>query len=304
MPPTDCAFIYSPGYFCDIGAHVFPMAKYQRLYARLLRDGDIPSDRFLVPTPITRDDLELVHTRKYVDDLLSLRRTPRTTRSELPLTEQIVQAYALAAGGTLLACRQALQRGLAVNLGGGFHHAFADHAEGFCYVNDVAVALRKLLADGVIRRAAVVDLDVHQGNGTAAIFRTEPAVFTFSMHQENNYPAKEPGSLDVGLEDGTDDAQYIDMLNTHLPGILDDFRPDIVLYVAGVDVFGEDVLGGLALTREGILERDRCVVGHCARRDIPLAATLAGGYAVRLDDTVSAHHDLCRVLWDTATGEA
>lgn len=301
--PNDCAFVYSPDYFCDIGAHVFPTVKFERVHALLRRDGDIPSDRFLTPQPASREDLELVHTRAYLDDLSALRRTPGTTRSELPLTEQIVRAYALAAGGTLLAARRALQHGLAANLGGGFHHAFAGHAEGFCYINDVAVAIRRLLADKAIRRAAVVDLDVHQGNGTAAIFATDPAVYTFSMHQEKNYPAKQRSTLDVGLDDGVEDGEYLDLLNTHLPAILDGFGPDLVLYVAGVDVYREDVLGGLALTLDGIRERDLCVVGHCVRRGIPLAATLAGGYAARLDDTLAAHHTLCRILWDTANGE-
>jgi len=171
---AEAFFVYSPDYYCDIGAHVFPTVKFARVREALRRDGEIPEERFLLPEPAARADLELAHSPAYLDDLFSLRRTPRTARSELPLTEPIVRAYALAAGGTLLAARRALRSGLAANLGGGFHHAFADRAEGFCYINDLAVALRRLLADGAIRRAAVVDLDVHQATAPPPSSATTP----------------------------------------------------------------------------------------------------------------------------------
>ena len=203
FPSARCTFVYSPEYYCDLGAHVFPAEKYRLVHRALLDDGDIPAERFLAPEPASREDLLLVHTEEYVRDLLAFRHTERTRSSELPISEQIIRANLLGTGGTILCCRRALSDGLSMNLAGGFHHAFPDHAEGFCYVNDIAVAIRRVQADGRAGRIAVVDLDVHQGNGTVFIFRSDPSVFTFSMHQENNYPVKQPGMLDVGLEDGS-----------------------------------------------------------------------------------------------------
>jgi acetoin utilization deacetylase AcuC-like enzyme len=298
MTRARCTFIYSPDYYCDIGAHVFPTEKYRLVYRALIADGDIPADRFLAPEPASREDLLLVHTEEYVRDLLTFRPTARTQSSELPISEEIVRANLLGTGGTLLACRRALDEGLSMNLAGGFHHAFPDHAEGFCYINDIAVGIRRIRADGQAKRVAVVDLDVHQGNGTAFIFRSDPAVFSFSMHQENIYPAKQPGMLDVGLEDGLGDEDYLGLLESHLPQILDAFRPELVIYLAGADVLAGDQLGGLALSLDGVRRRDECVIGHCARRGIPVAGVLGGGYAQNTQDTVRAHHATCRVMWD------
>ena len=302
MNASQCTFVYSPQYYCDIGPHVFPMAKFERVYRKLREEGDIPDERFLTAEPATVEEVRRVHTEEYVDDMLALRRTPRTLPSELPLTEEIIRAYFLAAGGTLLAARAALENGLAMNLTGGFHHAFPDHGEGFCYVNDVAVALRGLKAEGLVRRAAVVDCDVHQGNGTAVIFQADPTVFTFSMHQENNYPIKQRSDLDIGLRDGATDEEYLLALDEKLPRILDSCRPELVLYVAGADSFQEDLLGGLALTFEGLRRRDECVIGHCRQRKIPLAAVLAGGYAANLEDTVRIHHATARLMWEAGGG--
>jgi acetoin utilization deacetylase AcuC-like enzyme len=199
-------------------------------------------------------------------------------------------------GGTALASRLALEHGRAAHLGGGFHHAFPDHGEGFCLINDVAIAIRMLQRDAAVTRALVVDLDVHHGNGTAAIFKDDDAVFTFSMHQQQNYPAwKPPGDLDVGLADGTGDDEYLALLEQHLPAILDTHRPDIVLYLAGADPYREDQLGGLGLTIDGLRRRDAFVIASAAHARVPLAITLAGGYARRTDDTVEIHCNTVRV---------
>jgi acetoin utilization deacetylase AcuC-like enzyme len=201
----------------------------------------------------------------------------------------VADAMALACGGTLLAGRLALEHGSAGHLGGGFHHAFADHGEGFCLLNDVAVAARVLLGEGRVGRVAIVDLDVHHGNGTASIFAGDPDVFTFSMHQERNYPAdKPPSDLDVGLDDRTGDGAYLDALARHLPEALDG-SPDLVFYLAGADPYRDDQLGGLALTIEGLRRRDRMVLEAVQERGIPVAVVLAGGYAYRLEDTVRIH---------------
>ena len=298
-----CCFIYSPQYYCDIGRHVFPMVKFKLVREMLLADGDIQESDFLIPEEATADELQLVHTEKYLDDLSSLRYTARTIPSELPISEEIVRAFRLAAGGTTLACLRALEDGASMNLTGGFHHAFPDHAEGFCYINDVAVALQVVKARDIIRRAAVVDLDVHQGNGTAFIFQSEPAVFTFSMHQENNYPVKQRSDLDIGLPDGIRDDDYLARLEDNLPRILDSHRPQVVVYLAGADPYEGDQLGGLGLSREGLRRRDACVISHCVRRNIPVTAVLAGGYAEEMEETVRIHHVTGRLLWEAGQEE-
>jgi acetoin utilization deacetylase AcuC-like enzyme len=206
-------------------------------------------------------------------------------------------------GGTTLAAREALTRGFGVNLGGGFHHACPDHAEGFCYLNDIAVAIRTLQHEGRVLRAAIVDCDVHQGNGTARAFRGDDTVFTFSLHQQRNYPTpKEPGDLDVGLDDGTGDAEYLERLEQALERVWES-APELVIYQAGADPYREDQLGGLALTIEGLAARDLMVLEGGARRGVPVAVTLGGGYARRLDDTVQIHLATCRQVFALARGE-
>jgi acetoin utilization deacetylase AcuC-like enzyme len=201
----------------------------------------------------------------------------------------------ICAGGSILTARLALERGVAVHLGGGFHHAFPDHGEGFCLINDVAIAIRAVQRERLVGRAAVVDLDVHHGNGTAAIFRDDPAVLTFSMHQERNYPAlKPPSDLDVGLEDGTGDDAYLALLEKHLPEILARHHPDLVVYLAGADPYESDQLGGLGLTIAGLRRRDELVFERAASARVPVAVCLAGGYAVRTDDTVEIHCNTVR----------
>ena len=298
--PCRAALVYSPAYWCDIGPHVFPVEKYALLHERLEADGAGARGEFLEPAAASREDLLLVHTEEYLDDLEQLRVTERTAASELPLNESIVRAYVLAAGGTTLAASESLSRGFAVNLGGGFHHASAARAEGFCYINDLAVAVRALQHRGPVRRVAVVDLDVHQGNGTALVFAGDDTVFTLSIHQEQNYPVpKARGDLDIGVMNGIGDADYNRCLAEALERVWA-FGPELVLYQAGADPYAHDQLGGLGLSFAGLEERDRQVLEGCAARGIPAAVTLGGGYAWRVEDTVRIHHQTCRIALQLA----
>lgn len=287
------SFIYTPKYEVDIGVHVFPTIKYRLIHDYLVKHGHVGQEEFLEPQPASSEELLLVHTREYLDDLEGLRITPRTIYSELPLTAEIVQAYVLCAGGSILAAREAVSRRIGVHLGGGFHHAYPDHAEGFCYINDVAVAISVLLHDGLIKRAFVIDCDLHQGNGTARSFQRNSNVFTFSIHQEHNYPVKEPGDLDIGLPDFADDDLYLGELGRVIPGKVDEFRPDLVLYVAGADPYEHDQLGQLQVTMAGLRRRDEMVISYCVDRSIPLAIVFAGGYAHNTEDTVQIHVNTC-----------
>lgn len=283
----------------DLGHHVFPAEKYREL-ARILEGRGW---RLLpVEEPASFEDLLLVHTPAYIDDLRHARWTPRTRFSEIPLNQAIVEAFRYMAAGTLLAAEQALEHGGCLHIGGGFHHAYPDHAEGFCYVNDLAYAIRRLQREGLIRRAAVVDLDVHQGNGTAAIFQGDPDVFTFSMHQEDLYPVpKEKSDLDVGFFRGAGDEVYLETLARHLPRVWA-FEPDLVLYQAGVDPYEEDVLGGLALSARALRERDRMVIRGALEHRIPVVITLGGGYARNPRDTVRLHLQTAEVLEEALGG--
>lgn len=295
---------HSKRYACDIGPHVFPTAKYGRILARLIADGVITAADVIEPTMPDDATLLRVHTAALLEDLRELRWTPRTIPSELPITSEIVDAYRLACGGTTTAARAALEHGGAVHLGGGFHHAMADRAEGFCYLNDLAVAIRALQAEGRVRRAAVVDLDVHQGNGTAAIFAGDPEVFTLSFHQEDIYPLpKPPSTLDVGFPGGTGDEAYLAALEEALPKVWA-HAPEILLYQCGADPYREDQLGGLALTIEGLERRDRAVIDGCVARGIPFVVTLGGGYARRVEDTVTIHATTCRLAIDAIRARA
>lgn len=283
--------VWDPSYEIDLGPHVFITAKYRLTRERLLREGIVTEEHFVRPVPATREELARVHTAEY------LRRIDENDFSfaerlqlEVPFSEEGRAAMILSCGGTLLAARLALEHGAAGHLGGGFHHAYADHGEGFCLLNDIAVAARALVAEGAAAHVAVVDLDVHHGNGTASIFADDPAVYTFSMHQENNYPAdKPPSDLDIGLADGVGDQEYLDLLEEALPRVLGDSRAELVLYLAGADPYRDDQLGGLRLTLEGLRLRDRMVLAGVRDHDIAVAVVLAGGYAHRLDDTVAIH---------------
>jgi len=285
------AVFWAPDYEVDIGRHVFPTVKYRLVRERLREDGDLPRGEARSPEPADRTALARVHDRRYLEKIDEGDFTrAEELRLEVPFSPELRRAMILCCGGTTDTARAALDDGVAVHLGGGFHHAFADHGEGFCLLNDVAVAAAALLAEGRVERVAVVDLDVHQGNGTAAIFADEPRVFTFSMHQERNYPhPKPPSDLDVGLPDGIEDAAYLERLDAHLPELLAGHRPGLAIYLAGADPYREDQLGGLGLTREGLRRRDAAVLDACAEAGVPVAVTLAGGYAIRREDTVAIH---------------
>ena len=290
-------FVYSPKYEIDIGPHVFPTSKYRLIQERLCGEALISENQLVEPRPATREELLTVHTPEYLDDLENLRWTERTRYSELPLTKQIVDAYILAAGGSILAGELAIKEDakLTVHLGGGFHHAFADRAEGFCYINDIAVAIRVLQQRGLFQRAMVVDCDLHQGNGTAHIFQDDPTVFTISIHQENNYPLKQKSDIDIGLEDFATDSEYIDALKGAYLKALEKHSPEFLVYVAGADPYYDDQLGALRLTKAGLRERDELVLREAHQRQIPAIVVLAGGYARKIEDTVDIHVQTCRV---------
>ncbi len=283
--------VHHEAYEVDIGPHVFPTAKYRLVRERLLSDGTARAGDLRRPEPATDEDLLRVHTRRWVRALKEGRLTARERLLlEVPYSEALVRASWLCAGGAILTARLALEVGGAVHLGGGFHHAFPDHGEGFCAVNDVAVAVRALQATGEAPRALIVDLDVHHGNGTAASFAADPTVFTFSMHQERNYPAvKPPSDLDVGLPDGIGDEDYLALLAPNLTEALKRSEPDVAWFLAGADPYREDQLGGLGLSLEGLRHRDEAVLGALAGRGVPAATCLAGGYALRREDTIAIH---------------
>lgn len=280
--------------------HVFLLGKYSRA-GDALRAHGIPAAAFASPAEMTWEELASVHTPEYLADLRGGRHTSRTIPSEIDLTPAIIDAFRRMAAGTVAAARAAMRLGAAMNLGGGFHHAFRDRPEGFCYLNDIALAIEALRRDGAARRFAVVDCDVHQGNGTAAIYRDDPDVFTLSLHQENNYPAKQRSTLDIGLDDGVADVEYLRLLKDALDGPVARHAPEAVCYVAGADTYEDDQLGGLALTKEGHRLRDRMVLDGFASRNVPVFVTLAGGYARDIRDTVDIYAATGREVWARAT---
>ncbi len=309
--------IYSDEYYLPIGQHVFPAEKYRRVHDRLIETGIADSSDFLTPQPASDQDILLVHTPQYVNKLKTGTLSAlEELQLEVPFSPELVHAFWLAAGGSILGAEHALKDGIAINIGGGFHHAFPDHGEGFCMIHDVAVAIRRMQRDNKIRTAMTVDCDVHQGNGTAAIFAgtrtvseslpsTGPPilgkhplmrgthagdVFTISLHQENNYPPlKPPSSIDVDLPDGITDDDYLAWLDNALSSGLRQFTPDLICYIAGADPYREDQLGGLALTIEGLKKRDELVFRVAKTQSIPVMVTYAGGYAQRVEDTVTIH---------------
>jgi acetoin utilization deacetylase AcuC-like enzyme len=283
--------VYHDRYDLRIGPHVFPAQKFRMVRDSLVAQGFADAAEIVAPEPASDGDVLRVHTPEYVAKLKNGTLTAsERMRLEIPWAPETVEAFWLAAGGSILAARNALADGFAANLTGGFHHAYPDHGEGFCMIHDVAIAIRRAQADGVVRRAMVVDTDVHQGNGTAAIFAVDPSVFTVSIHQENNYPMpKPPSDVDVNLADGTEDEEYLDELGKALAGAFAAFRPDLLFYVGGADPYREDQLGGLWLTVGGLRRRDELVFREARRRNVPVAMTLAGGYARNVEDTVRIH---------------
>jgi acetoin utilization deacetylase AcuC-like enzyme len=288
--------IYSDDYYLPIGAHVFPAQKYKLIHDRLLESGIAEPSDFATPSSASDQDVLLVHTPQYVEKLkLGTLSAREQQELEIPYSKALVSAFWLAAGGSILAAEYALADGVALSIGGGFHHAFPDHGEGFCMIHDVAIAIRRMQRDGKIHTAMTVDCDVHHGNGTAAIFAgTRTAghedVFTISLHQENNYPAvKPPSSIDIDLPDGVGDDDYLAWLDNALSSGLRQFTPDLLCYIAGADPYIEDQLGGLSLTVEALKKRDELVFRVARTRRIPVMVTLAGGYARNVGDTVTIH---------------
>jgi acetoin utilization deacetylase AcuC-like enzyme len=283
--------IYDDRYDLHLGAHVFPSQKYRLVKERLLAEGLAEPKDFLSPEPAKDEDVLRVHSQEYVRKLKTGSLSyEEVLRMEVPYSEELMKACWLAAGGSILAGQRALNDGWTANIGGGFHHAYPDHGEGFCVIHDVAVAIRRLQYDRAIEKAMVVDTDVHQGNGTAAIFGGDGTVFTLSIHQENNYPyPKPPSTVDINLQDGVGDDDYLAILESHLRKAFDEFSPQILFYVGGADPYREDQLGGLALTLDGLARRDALVFDYARRHRIPVVITLAGGYARRVEDTVRIH---------------
>ncbi len=287
--------IYSPEYNIDLGGHVFPTVKYDGVYQRLTAEKD---NRLAFIEPVLPDDelLALAHTADYIHKLKTASLSPQELCTlELPYSSELVNASWLCADGTIKACRNALAEGCAVHLGGGFHHAFAGHGEGFCVLNDIAIGIRVMQQEEKIEKALVIDCDLHQGNGTAAIFKDDRSVYTFSIHQENNYPIpKQKSTMDIGLADGTGDEEYLLYLRTHLPKIIEEFQPQLMVYVAGADPYEKDQLGGLRLTMAGLEQRDQIVFSNAKKYKVPVAAVLAGGYAVNVEDTITIHYNLVK----------
>ena len=277
--------------------HRFPMAKFGRLMAHLLEEGVVASEQVQVPELAPPEWLVLAHAPAYVDAVLGQRLDQAAVRRiGLPITLEVATRSRAANAGTVLTARLALAHGLACNTAGGSHHAFAAYGSGFCVFNDVAVAASVLLREGLVERVLVVDLDVHQGDGTAAIFEDEPRVFTFSMHCRTNFPLrKQKGDLDLALDAGLEDEAYLRLLAAHLPGLLEDVRPDLVFYNAGVDPHADDRLGRLALSERGLERRERFVLETCLKAGVPVAGVIGGGYAEDLDQLARRHAILPRV---------
>ncbi len=289
---------YTTRYYADIGeGHVFPIRKFELVRDRLLDEKTVSQAEFVEPLPAAVADVLLVHTEDYVTRLRAGALTERELRRlGLPWSKALVRRSFLAAGGTLAAAKWALANNVASNLAGGTHHAFADRGEGFCVLNDVAIAIRVLRREKLIERAGIIDCDVHQGNGTATIFAGDTNVFTFSMHGAKNYPLfKATSTLDVELPDKTSDAEYLATLAEHLPRVFA-LRPDIVFYLGGADPFAGDKLGRLALSIEGLRARDEMVLAECRARRVPIVTTMSGGYAADINDTVEIHCNTIRAV--------
>ena len=288
--PFNVRVVYSPGYLINLGGmekmHPFDIRKYEKIHNGLIADGLLSEEQTLNPAPLTEDDLLLIHTKEYLEELKLRKKVaeyleaPVLQFAPLSLDRAVLEPFRRASGGTLLAAREALQSGIAINLGGGYHHAKPDRGEGFCLYADVPIAIRKLQSESLIKRAIVIDVDVHQGNGTIVCLPDDDSTFTFSMHQGNIYPIpKETGDLDVELSSGMEDEQYLEILAEHLPKILDDSQADICFIVGGCDPLDGDPLASLKMTAEGIVKRDHAIVQACVERNLPVVLTLSGGYS-------------------------
>lgn len=277
--------------------HRFPMEKYNLLPEQLLYEGSVKEENFFVPEPLKEDEVLRTHDSDYWQKLKNLALTRKEERKTgFPLSEQLVQREITIMNGTVQAALFALEHGIAMNIAGGTHHSFTDRGEGFCLLNDIAIAANHLLDKDLAKQVLVVDLDVHQGNGTAQIFQNEPRVFTFSMHGASNYPMhKEQSDLDVGLEDGTNDETYLKLLDKHLNELLDKVQPDFIFFQSGVDVLATDKLGRLGMSIEGCKTRDRMVLESCKANRIPMVASMGGGYSERIAHIIEAHANTYRL---------
>ena len=289
--------VYSDAYDLNLGQHVFQAQKYRLIHDRLLRERFAEPADFVAPEPASGEDLLLAHDSEWIEKLKTGTLTyHEIMQLEIPYSRKTAEAFVLMAGGTILAARNAIRDGFGFNVGGGFHHGFRAHGEGFCAINDVAVAARRMQKDGAVEKVMVVDTDVHQGNGTASIFADDPTVFTLSIHHLNNYPyEKPPSNLDVNLDDGVSDAEYLRKLEEALLPSVEEFQPNLIMYVSGADAYMEDQLGGLLVTFDGLARRDRLVFETAQKRGIPVCAVLAGGYAFNPHDTVTIHVNTAKV---------
>lgn len=297
--------VYHPDYDLNLGAHVFPSQKYRLIHDRLLQEGFAEPGDFVQPQPASDEDILRVHEAGWVQRLKTgTLSVAEVLRLEIPYSKEMVNGFWLATGGSILAAHNALRDRIGFNIGGGFHHAFPSHGEGFCAIHDVAVAIRALQHEGRIGHAAIVDCDVHHGNGTAAIFANDRSVLTLSMHQFHNYPdEKPPSTIDIHLQDGVGDEEYLSRLRSALAVALS-FQPQLVFYVAGADPYREDQLGGLSLTMDGLQQRDRLVFETALGHDIPIAVVLAGGYARNTRDTVTIHCNTARAAREALMPES
>lgn len=293
--------IYSESYYVDIGEHVFPTSKYRLLKRRIDLDESLKGKfEFFEPAPASKEEIMAVHDKEYIDKLENGTLTEgEIFTMEIPYSKSLVDASVTCCGGTLTASMKALERKAAVHLGGGFHHSFADHGEGFCVLNDIAVSVRAMQSGGKIKKALIIDCDLHQGNGTAQIFMDDPSVYTFSIHQKNNYPFHKPkGSMDIELEDYTRDDVYLEYLYDNVPKVISEFKPDVILYLAGADPYKGDQLGNLSLSKDGLKERDNYICTQAHNYEVPIAVTLAGGYAANREDTVDIHFNTVKECVD------
>jgi acetoin utilization deacetylase AcuC-like enzyme len=290
------AIFYSPHYNLDLGRHVFPAEKYGYIYDRIKKDYRYDSIPIIAPDRARMEDIELVHTFSYLEDLFSYEHTFRTMHSELPLNRSIVESFQYGVGGTVAAMEATSEYMFCFNTGGGYHHSFPDRAEGFCYLNDVAIATKLYLYQNPNSRVLIADLDLHQGNGNSLIFQGDDSVFTFSMHQENIYPKKETSDLDIPLSPGIQDEEYLSLLEEGIRKIESSFQPDLIFYLAGADPYEDDSLGELKVSMNGLKERDRIMKALAKKKNIPCVVVTAGGYARNPQDTVQIHMNTLEVF--------
>ena len=289
---------YSPIYKYELPeGHRFPMEKYELIPEQLLYEGTISPEHFFHPTALADDEILLTHTAEYLHKLNTQNLSAKEIRAiGFPMSEQLISRGKHIANGTLQCAKYAIQYGISMNIAGGTHHSYADHGEGFCIFNDIAIASNILLHDGAVSKILIVDLDVHQGNGTAKIFENEPRVFTFSMHGAKNYPGrKEKSDLDIGLADGTEDSTYLAILKDTLPSLLKKVKPEMVFYLSGVDILATDKLGRLSVSIDGCKERDRYVLQTCREQGLPVCVSMGGGYSPNIKDIITAHANTFRV---------